>query len=86
MKLITFEGFENLMIKKEQKTTIYVLGLITIHLFSVSYFPNCRVHTNFGSQPTIITTHTHPTFKPCACFLFEIDFFLGNSIYLKNLI
>ena len=40
---------------------ICVSGLVwlTTHLFAASHFPNCRVHTNFGSPTMIITNHTH---------------------------
>ena len=75
MKLITFERIENLLIK----TTTYVLGLITLHLFSVSYFPNCRVHTNFGPQPTIITNYMHPAFNPYMLYILR-----GSFLYTKK--
>ena len=43
------------------RTTYFWPGLtyLTTHLFAASHFPNCRVHTNFGSPTMIITNHTH---------------------------
>ena len=65
---------------KEQTTLfINVLGLITLHLFSVSYFPNCRVHTNFGPQPTIITNYMHPAFNPYMLYILR-----GSFLYTKK--